>query len=461
VTFVVKHTSWWILALAALAIGAGCGKRGAPLAPILRIPAPVDKIQSQRAGSDVFITLTVPATNIDASIPVDIARIEVYGYTGRTAPPRTRWAELGDLVATIPVVRPPLDGTVAAGTAVAGTTVAGTPPEQTVPAGPTPGMVVTVFDKLTREKLVQGRIDPPVAPGRGRVPVAPSVTAPESDVLRRYYVAFPFSVRGRPGPAGAAAEFPLVDAPEPPPFVLTPYTETTVIVQWAPSGGLIGFLFDRPLGPEDPPLDSDFEPVVTASSPLPGASTSNVMPTGPSRYNVYRQIAPDPLAPPDENTATPWNASSPAPLNPVPLDVMTFSDALEFDRERCYVVRAVRGVAPNIVEGDASEPACVAPTDIFPPAPPARVVAVTDGGGVSLIWEPNAEPDLAGYLVLRGEASDATLQPLTPTPIVEPRFRDTQVTAGKKYVYAVVAVDSHLPVPNVSAESARVEETAR
>jgi hypothetical protein len=86
---------------------------------------------------------------------------------------------------------------------------------------------------------------------------------------------------------------------------------------------------------------------------------------------------------------------------------------------------------------------------------------VADEGGISLIWEPNGEPDLAGYLVLRGEASDATLQPLTPTTIVEPRFRDTHTSSGKKYVYAVVAVDSHLPVPNVSAESARVEETAR
>jgi hypothetical protein len=98
---------------------------------------------------------------------------------------------------------------------------------------------------------------------------------------------------------------------------------------------------------------------------------------------------------------------------------------------------------------------------MFPPAAPARLVAVGDAGGISLIWEPNAEPDVIGYLVLRGEASDATLQPLTPTPVAEPRFRDTHVTAGKKYVYAVVALDSRLPLPNVSAESSRVEEIAR
>jgi hypothetical protein len=33
--------------------------------------------------------------------------------------------------------------------------------------------------------------------------------------------------------------------------------------------------------------------------------------------------------------------------------------------------------------------------------------------------------------------------------------------AGTRYVYAVLAVDSRLPVPNISAESMRIEETAR
>ena len=97
----------WVIP--AIVLAAGCGKKGPPLAPIVRIPAAIDMIQAQRAGRDVFVALTVPARNIDSSIPVDIGRIEVYGYTGRTPPPRTRWAELGELVATIPVVSPPPD----------------------------------------------------------------------------------------------------------------------------------------------------------------------------------------------------------------------------------------------------------------------------------------------------------------------------------------------------------------
>jgi hypothetical protein len=445
----------------AIVFAAGCGKKGPPLAPIVRIPAGIDKIQAQRAGGDVFITLTVPDKNIDSSIPVDIGRIDIYGYTGRTAPPRARWAELGEVVATIPVVPPPID----AATGAAPTPAPAPEPGDVTPKGATPGAIITVLDTLTREKLVQGRVEeaPPVR--RGRAPLTPPVTAPQPDVLRRFYVAFAFSARGRPGPPGTAAEFPLADVPAPPAFVLTPYTESQVFVEWPPSGGILGYLFDHPLAPEDVPLDASLEPVVTTPAPAPGAAAvaaaASEIPAGPVRYNLYREVGPDPLAPPDEIAPAPWNVKRPAPINTVPLDVMTFVDSIEFDRERCYVVRALRGVAPNVIEGDASEPACVTPTDVFPPAPPARLVAVADEGGISLIWEPNGEPDLAGYVVLRGEASDATLQPLTPTTIVEPRFRDTHTSSGKKYVYAVVAVDSHLPVPNVSAESARVEETAR
>ena len=447
----------WVIP--AIVLAAGCGKKGPPLAPILRIPAAIDMIQAERSGRDVFVTLTIPARNIDSSIPVDLSRIAVYGYTGRVPPPRTRWAELGDLVATIPVVLPPLDASAPA--AATAESVDG------APLGASPGTMVTVLDTLAPEELVQGRVDEPLPVRRGRVPLIPVVTPTEPDGLRRFYLAFGFSVRGRPGPPGAAAEFPLVELPEPPAFVRAPYTESTVVVEWPPSGGILGFLFDHPLGPEDGPLNEAFEPIVTAPPVATGASVaaspSSVPPAppGPVHYNVYREVAPDPLAPPDETRLAPWNAMRPTPINPVPLDVMTFTDPVELDRGRCYVVRAIRGAPPNVFEGDASAPACVTPTDIFPPAAPNRLVAVTDEGGISLIWEPNGEPDLDGYLVLRGEATDATLQPLTPAPIAEPRFRDTHVTAGKKYVYAVVAVDAHLPVPNISAESNRVEETAR
>jgi len=436
------------LVVAAVVVAA-CGKKGPPLAPILRIPAQVSMIQAQHVGSDAFVTVTIPAKNIDSSVPADLGRVEVYGYTGRRPPPTARWVEVADLVATIPVIPPPSPDA--------------PPAETTEPVdlskGALPGMMVTVLDHLTPAKMAEGKVVE--EPRRGRAPtIAPvASTTAEPEVLRRYYIAIGFSQRGRPGPPGTAADFPLIETPDPPAFVNATWTETTLDLQWPPSGGIVGFLFDSALPQEDPPLNEQFEPVVT--TPAAAAANAVVLPSGPVRYNVYRQVEPDPFAFPDANAPVAWAATTPMPVNLTPLATMSFAEAVEFDRERCYVVRPIRGLAPNTIEGDPSPPNCFIPVDLFPPAPPARLVAVVDEGGISLIWEPNAEPDVAGYLVLRGEASDATLQPLTPTLVAEPRFRDTHVAAGKKYVYAVVAVDSRLPVANVSGESNRVEETAR
>ena len=439
--------------LLATALAAGCGKKGPPLAPIVRIPAEIDEISVRRAGQDVFVTLTVPAKNVDASIPVDVRRIEVYGYTGRVSPPRSRWVEFGTLIATVPVATS-VPGDSGSASPVAGAEVSD---------GATPGAPVTVLDTLTPDELVQGRVDVVALPRRG--PTAPPIISEAVAPLRRYYVAFGFSARGRPGPPGTAAEFAVSDLPEAPDIVRTPYDERSVSLEWSPSGGVVGFFFERSLAVEEVPLDERLEPVV--QTPLsPGgvgadAGASPATPIGPTRYNVYRELAPDLVAPPTSAPLPAWNVTKPAPLNPAPIESMAFADPVELDRARCYVVRAVRGTGTASIEGEPSSPACVVPTDIFPPGAPARLVAVADQGGISLVWEPNGEPDLAGYLILRGEASDATLQSLTPAPVVEPRFRDTHVTAGTRYVYVVVAVDGHLPVANVSAESNRVEESAR
>jgi len=98
---------------------------------------------------------------------------------------------------------------------------------------------------------------------------------------------------------------------------------------------------------------------------------------------------------------------------------------------------------------------------VFAPEPPAGLSTVVREGAISLIWESSLDADVWGYVILRGTPADATLLPLNTAPVLETQFTDTTVTAGTRYVYAVVAVDSRLPVPNASAESERVEETAR
>jgi len=83
---------------------------------------------------------------------------------------------------------------------------------------------------------------------------------------------------------------------------------------------------------------------------------------------------------------------------------------------------------------------------------------VASAGVINLIWDANAEADLGGYVVLRGEAPGDRLQPLTPAPIKETRYADRTARPGVRYVYQVVAVDT---TGNRSAPSNKVEEAAR
>lgn len=429
-----------------VAAASGCGKKGPPLAPLIPIPAAVEKIEARRVGDDVYVTFVVPAANIDQAVPGDVARVEVYGYTGRTAPARGRFVELGTLVATVPVapaIAPPREGE-------AGATDDAPGDADATPSGAKQGARVTVRDALTADEMVQGRIAverlAPIAP-----PTLPEAVSAVAPPLRRFYLAIPFNLRGTPGPPGTQAEVPLHEVPGAPADVALAYGEDQVTVNWLPSGGIVGFLLERPLPDELPPFGID---AAAASAPAGAA--------GATLYNVYRSL--EPLSGEAVRAAAdePWQAAPDAPINPQPIRAHSFVDeTMAFNRQRCYTVRAVRGLGPNAVVGRASPPACVTPIDTFPPAPPRSLAAVASEGAISLIWEPGTDPDLAGYVVLRGEAPGDTLSPLTPTPIAEARYRDASAAPGTRYVYAVVAVDNRLPIGNVSAESNRIEETAR
>jgi hypothetical protein len=156
--------------------------------------------------------------------------------------------------------------------------------------------------------------------------------------------------------------------------------------------------------------------------------------------------------------SVPW----PTPLHDQPLAEPVFDDTrLTFGVERCYVVRTVDAYGTaGAVESEPSALACVTPRDTFPPAAPRGLQAVAGDGAVSLIWEPAAEPDLAGYLVLRGVAPDGALERLTQAPIAETTYSDATAKPGVRYVYAVVAVDTAVPA-NTSALSNKAEVIAR
>ena len=126
-------------------------------------------------------------------------------------------------------------------------------------------------------------------------------------------------------------------------------------------------------------------------------------------YHVYEVPAPGTLP------AARKEADGPAPvlprrLTPAPLRVTTFRDTrVEYGVERCYVVRTAEAVGTLIVESEGSAPTCVKAADVFPPAAPKSLAAVSSAGAISLIWEGGEEPDLAGYVILRGTATSRTL----------------------------------------------------
>jgi hypothetical protein len=238
-------------------------------------------------------------------------------------------------------------------------------------------------------------------------PATPATATPAAPapllVVKRIYTIRGVARGGRPGQPSARIEIPLVDPPPPPTSLAAKFTESAVTLAWLP-----------PVG--------EF--------------------TAPPTFNVYA-------------------ADGGAPLNPSPLATPAFErPGIELGKEQCFVVRTVVMAGTVAVESVPSERACMTPTDVFPPAAPKGLSAVAGSGVISLIWDANTESDLGGYVVLRGEAPGDTLQPLTPSPIRDTTFRDTTVKPGVRYVYAVVAVDRATP-PNTSAQSVRVEETAR
>jgi hypothetical protein len=163
--------------------------------------------------------------------------------------------------------------------------------------------------------------------------------------------------------------------------------------------------------------------------------------------------------PSNASPADPYAIALPAALTPQPVVATEFViPNVPFGVERCFEVRPVDKVAEATVIGPASPRTCVTPVDTFAPAAPRSLAVIAGSGSINLIWDANAEPDIAGYLVLRAEAPGDTLQPVTAAPVAAATYRDESVRPGVRYVYAVVAVDR---AGNRSAESNRQEETAR
>jgi hypothetical protein len=151
-------------------------------------------------------------------------------------------------------------------------------------------------------------------------------------------------------------------------------------------------------------------------------------------------------------------ASEETRLTQEPMAEPPFSrPTVTWDKEQCFGLRTVVTRQSLPLESALSPVACVTPRDTFAPKKPTGLQAIAGEGSVSLIWDANADDDLAGYVVLRAVEPATELQAVTGESIATPTFTD-MVTAGARVAYAVQAVDK---AGNVSAPSARVVETAR
>ena len=411
---------------------------------------------ARRAPQQVELRFTLPTGNANGPGPIDLDRVEIYAVTvaaGSMPPPNRDVLTKARIVGTIRVKPAPEEGAPA-------------PPPDAADKRPSPGDRVTFVDELTQAKLTpipvvpapkadaktaaSGAATPPAeaaaptgaaptgatapgatpptgapgadpatgappaqgaapAPGTGAVPGLPPIPATLQH-LTRIYVVRGLTRSGRPGPPTTRAMVPLESAVAAPTAVAAQMpTEKGVAIDWTP-------------------------PVAE-----PGGA--------PIRFNVYRNL--------------PTAAAAAAPLNKEPLGSPAFEIANEeFGKEHCYVVRSIQTTQNVTVESDPSAPACVTPLDKFAPVPPKNLRAVAEEGAVSLVWDPNTEADLGGYLVLRGDAAGGAMEPITKEPIKDTTYRDATVASGTRYVYAVVAVDS-APTRNSSPPSAQEAVTAR
>lgn len=99
--------------------------------------------------------------------------------------------------------------------------------------------------------------------------------------------------------------------------------------------------------------------------------------------------------------------------------------------------------------------------DAAPPAAPAGAAAVVqaEGKAVALTWQPNAEPDLAGYFVYRALAASGPWSRLTSAPVTAPQYTDNAIPdEATDVLYQLSAVDV---LGNESARSGNLRVTVK
>jgi hypothetical protein len=463
--------------LVAIAVACvGCGKKGPPLAPFVRVPALVTAVTPQRIGNDVYLSFKVPDTNADGQKPADIAAVDVYAVTSTTAPATEEQREVATLIATLPVrpIMPSADAPLPDATGAG----AAPPPPLPVPPGVDRGAAVAVKETLTPETrvAVELPVDRLVAAlpevEEAAEPFGPLVAPAPTELPRRHYFVIAKSPRGRESVPSTPVSVPLEAGSSAPGTPVVTHTASEMTIAWTapPDARASTFLLPPSVKPT---AGANASPSNTTPKVVPPLTAKSLgFNSEATTYHVYdvtsvnrspgapaAPAAPDAPEAPEAPDEDPYAIVIPTPITAAPVtDTELVIKGVNFGVERCFEVRPVDRIFGTTVIGPASPATCVTPMDTYPPAAPRSLAAIAGAGVINLIWDANAEGDLAGYLVLRGEAPGDTLQPITKEPVTVTSYRDESVRAGTRYVYAVVAVDR---AGNRSPESNRAEETAR
>ncbi len=215
---------------------------------------------------------------------------------------------------------------------------------------------------------------------------------------------------------------------------------------------------------------SDLKGQVTPSAVVLNWSPPQRTPIGPvpalAGYRIYRAETQEQSSPPAGAADGPTPQSAPSTFAPLPglraspparqtplvkigeSDSPNFGDGhVEFGKTYIYSVRSVLDYSGAVIESSDSNLLTITPRDTFPPAAPTGLIGIFVPAGnrepayVDLSWVVSSEPDLAGYRVYRSERAGVLGTSLDTQLLLTPAFRDMNVVSGRRYLYAVTAVD--------------------
>jgi len=423
----------------------GCGKKGPPLPPIPVLPAAAIDLKVDQRDAAALLTFSAP-TRTTTGAPLDgLEAVEIYGFTEPLAPAPEPAAEptaaaLAVAAASGSKVKTAAGSQTADEPALAIGAAAGSKIKTAAgaeAAGPEAGREAIESEERAATAAAPGPAAEKEAPPKARAVEAAEFEARANKVATIEGAALEAATLG----GKIQVSIPIAD----------PEAE-------APSGWHYYAVRSRDLRGKLSPWSNSVGLLSRGTLPAPAEASATVgekaielrwneVPEALG-YRVYRAEGEGPFGV--------------DPLHPALITASAYQDAtFEFGRAYRYRIFACREASSPFYEGAPSAAIEVAPRDTFAPAAPSGLSAIARSGGVvELFWEPNREPDLAGYILYRrpAGAGEAAWQAITPAggQRIE-SFRDSGLASGASFEYALSAVDDAEP-PNESPRSAPIRQ---